>query len=153
MPSPKRNSAALAAERSLTALKLDMQALENQKKMLKDLGEEKETLLKKKKQERYMAETEIKEMRTEIEQIREYLAALKTDGRVSISGNVFTGVRVIIKDIIEDVRVDCKATTFFLQNGLVRYGPYEDYTNDEDVKRAPSGYSANWSPNPLYPAW
>ena len=133
----------IAAEKNLAALKLDMQSLENQKKVLKDLGEEKETLLKKKKQERYIAETEIKEMRTEIEHIREYLAALKVDGRVSISGNVFTGARVIIKDIIEDVRVDCKATTFFLQNGLVRYGPYVDYTNDEDVKRAPSGYSAN----------
>jgi len=133
----------LASEKALTALKLDLKSLEGQKKMLKELSEEKEALLKKKKELRYINETEIKELRNEIERIRDYLAALKTDGRVSVSANVYTGVRIVIKDIIEDVRVDCKATTFFLQNGLVRYGPYEDYTNDEDVKRTPSGYSAD----------
>ena len=133
----------IASEKDLNALKLDLQSLEHQKKVLKELNEEKEALLKKKKEQRYIAETEIKEIRVEIERIRSYLASLKIEGKVSISGNVYTGVRIIIKDIIEDVRVDCKATTFFLQNGLVRYGTYVDYTNDEDVKRAPSGYSAN----------
>ncbi|MEL3905647.1 MAG: FapA family protein [Treponema sp.] len=133
----------IAAEKSLMTLKLDLQSLENQKKILKELPEEKEALLKKKTEQQYIDETEIKEVRHEIEQIRKYLATLKTDGRVSISGNIYTGVRIVIKDIIEDVRVDCKATTFFLQNGLVRYGPYVDYTNDDDVKRTPSGYSAD----------
>lgn len=133
----------LAAEKDFNALKLDIKALENQKKVMKELTEEKETLLKQKKEQRYVDETEIKELRVEIERIQTYLATLKTDGRVSVSGNVYTGVRVIIKDIAEDVRVDCKATTFFLQNGLVRYGPYEDYSNDEDAKKVPSGYSAN----------
>jgi len=133
----------IASEKMLNALKLDIKSLEGQKKVLKELSEEKEMLLKKKKEQRYISETEIKEARYEIERIRDYLASLKTEGRVSISGNIYTGVRIIIKDIIEDVRVDCKATTFFLQNGLIRYGPYVDYTNDEDVKRAPSGYSAD----------
>lgn len=133
----------LASEKALAALKLDLKSLEGQKKILKELSEEKEALLKKKKELRYINETEIKELRNEIERIRDYLAALKTDGRVSVSGNIYTGVRIVIKDIIEDVRVDCKATTFFLQNGLVRYGPYEDYTNDDDVKRTPSGYSTD----------
>ena len=133
----------LASEKALAALKLDLKSLEGQKKILKELSEEKEALLKKKKELRYINETEIKELRNEIERIRDYLAALKTEGRVSVSGNIYTGVRIVIKDIIEDVRVDCKATTFFLQNGLVRYGPYEDYTNDDDVKRTPSGYSTD----------
>ena len=133
----------ITAEKDYNAVKLDVKALENQKKVMKELPEEKEALLKEKKEQRYIAETEIKELSVEIERIRTYLAALKTDGRVSVSGNVYTGVRIIIKDIAEDVRVDCKATTFFLQNGLVRYGPYEDYSNDEDSKKVPSGYSTN----------
>lgn len=133
----------ITLEKDLAAVKLDLQSLENQKKLVKELSEEKEIILKKKRQDRQLREDELKDVSREIEQIRDYLATLKTDGRVSISQNVYTGARVIIKDIIEDIRVDCKATTFFLQNGLVRYGPYIDYTNDEDVKRAPSGYSAN----------
>lgn len=133
----------LASEKALAALKLDLKSLEGQKKVLKEFSEEKEALLKKKKELRYINETEIKELKHEIERIRNYLAALRTEGRVSVSGNVYTGVRIVIKDIIEDVRVDCKATTFFLQNGLVRYGPYEDYSNDDDVKRTPSGYSTD----------
>ena len=133
----------LASEKALAALKLDLKSLEGQKKVLKEFPEEKEALLKKKKELRYINETEIKELKNEIERIRNYLAALRTEGRVSVSGNVYTGVRIVIKDIIEDVRVDCKATTFFLQNGLVRYGPYEDYSNDDDVKRTPSGYSTD----------
>ena len=131
------------AEKELATLKLDIKSLEGQKKVLRELPEEKDMLLKKKKEQRYITDTEIRETRHEIDQIRDYLATFKTDGRVSISGNVYAGVRIVIKDIIEDVRVDCKATTFLLQNGLVRYGTYEDYTNDEDVKRAPSGYSAD----------
>ena len=133
----------LASEKALAALKLDLKSLEGQKKVLKEFSEEKEALLKKKKELRYINETEIKELKNETERIRNYLAALRTEGRVSVSGNVYTGVRIVIKDIIEDVRVDCKATTFFLQNGLVRYGPYEDYSNDDDVKRTPSGYSTD----------
>ena len=133
----------LASEKALAALKLDLKSLEGQKKVLKEFSEEKEALFKKKKELRYINETEIKELKNEIERIRNYLAALRTEGRVSVSGNVYTGVRIVIKDIIEDVRVDCKATTFFLQNGLVRYGPYEDYSNDDDVKRTPSGYSTD----------
>ena len=130
-------------QKNFAALRLDIQALEGQKKVIKDFPEEKETTLKQKKEQFYICETDIREIRLEIEQIRRYLATLKTEGCVSISGNIYTGVRIVIKDIIEDVRVDCKATTFHLENGLVKYGPYVDYTNDEDVKRAPSGYSAN----------
>ena len=131
------------AEKQLAGLKLDITSLENQKKVMKELPEEKTALLKQKREERYVCEMEMKEMRTEADKIQHYLATLQVEGVVSVSGNVYTGVRVIIKDIIEDVRVDSKATTFFLQNGLVRYGPYVDYTNDEDAKRVPSGYTAN----------
>lgn len=133
----------LASEKTLASLKLDVKSLEGQKKILKEFPEEKQAILKEKKEQLYITATEVKEMKNEMEEIRNYLATLKVDGRISVSGNVYTGVQIVIKDIVEDVRVDCKATTFFLQNGLVQYGTYEDYTNDEDVKRAPSGYSAD----------
>lgn len=133
----------LASEKTLTALKLDVKSLEGQKRVLKEFPEEKQAVLKQKKELLYITETEVKEMSNEVEEIRNYLATLKTDGRISVSGSVYAGVQIVIKDIVEDVRTDCKATTFFLQNGLVQYGAYEDYTNDDDVKRAPSGYSAN----------
>lgn len=131
------------AEKILAALKLDLQSLENQKKILKELPDEKEELLKEKEGQKYLYETEIAQMTLEIDQITSYLADLKVEGRVSVSGNVYAGVQIVIKDVVEDVRVDCKATTFYLEHGLVRYGTYIDYTADEDATRSPSGYSTD----------
>ncbi len=130
-------------EKVLDGLKLDIQSLEGQKKLLKVFPQEKAVLLKEKLEQKYLCETEIKEMYTEIGQISDYLATLKVEGCVSASKNVYSGVKIIIKDTIEDVRSDCKATTFYLENGLVRYGKYVDYTADEDATRNPNGYSTD----------
>ncbi|HNY22800.1 MAG TPA: polymerase, partial [Treponemataceae bacterium] len=81
------------------------------------------------------------EIQTEIKQIQDYLNTLKTRGKVSASVKVFAGVKIGIRDITEEVRSDCKATTFYLENGLIRYGKYQG--PDEDMKRVPSGYSAD----------
>jgi len=70
------------------------------------------------------------------------LNTLKNQGRVSASGHVYPGVRIVIRDTTEDVRMDCKATTFYLDKGIVRYGKYQE-ENEEDSKKVPSGYSTN----------
>ena len=129
------------AERELEDVQLNFNTLMNQKKQKKDLPEDKEIALKKLGERQYILQTELEEIDGEIKQIQTYLNTLKTRGKVSASVKVFAGVKIVIRDVTEEVRTDCKATTFYLENGLIRYGKYQGA--DEDMKRVPSGYSAN----------
>lgn len=129
-------------EKSLEEVKLNLSGLEELKSRRSELPKDKEETYKKMNDYKYTIETEIHEVQKEITQIREYLNTLKNQGRVSASGTVFAGIRVVIRDTVEDVRTDCKATTFYLDNGIVRYGKYQQ-DSEEDLKRVPSGYSSN----------
>lgn len=129
------------AEKELDEVQLNFATLMNLKKQKKDFSDEKEASLKKLGERQYILQNEIEEIDIELKQIQDYLNTLKTRGRVSASVKVFSGVKIVIRDISEDVRTDCKATTFYLENGLIRYGKYQG--PDDDMKRVPSGYSAN----------
>lgn len=129
-------------EKSLEDVKLNLAGLEDIKTRRGELPKDKEETYKKMSDFKYTIETEIHEMQKEITQIREYLNTLKNQGRVSASGHVYAGVRIVIRDTEEDIRTDCKATTFYLDKGIVRYGKYQQ-DDDEDAKRVPSGYSSN----------
>ncbi len=127
---------------SLEEVKLNLASLEDLKTRRGELPKDKAESYKKMSDYKYTVETEIHEVQKEINQIREYLATIKSKGRVSASGNVYTGVRIVIRDTVEDIRTDCKATTFYLEKGIVRYGKYEE-DDSEDLKKVPSGYSSN----------
>ncbi len=131
----------LNAEKELDEVQLNFTTLSNMKKQKKDFPEDKEAALKKYGERQYILQTELEEIEIEITHIQEYLNTLKTKGRVSASVKVFAGVRIVIRDVTEEVRSDCKATTFFLENGLIRYGKYQGL--DDDMKRVPSGYAAD----------
>ena len=131
----------LIAEKELEEVQLNFNTLLNLKKQKKDFPEDKELALKKLGERQYILQTELEEIDMELKQIQDYLNTLKTRGKVSASVKVFAGVKIVIRDTSEDVRTDCKATTFYLENGLIRYGKYQG--PDEDMKRVPSGYSAN----------
>jgi len=129
------------AEKELEDIQLNFNTLSAMKKQKKDFSEEKEASLKKYGERQYILQTEIEECDIEIKQIQDYLNTLKTRGRVSASVKVYAGVKIIIRDISEEVRSDCKATTFYLENGLVRYGKYQG--PDEDMKKVPGGYTTD----------
>lgn len=129
------------AERQLEDVQLNFTTLQNLKKQKKDFPEDKEAALKKFGERQYILQTELEELNSEINHIQDYLNTLKTKGKISASVKVFAGVKIVIRDVSEEVKTDCKATTFFLENGLIRYGKYQGA--DDDMKRVPSGYSAN----------
>ncbi|MGP1438060.1 MAG: FapA family protein [Treponema sp.] len=128
--------------KNLSDVKLNLKVLEDTKKRRGGLPTGKEEAYQKLLEDKHTLETEVQRTQKEIDQIKAYLDGLKNDGRVSASGDVFAGVRVVIRDSIEDVRSDCKAVTFYLDNGFVRYGKYQD-DDQEDAKKVPSGYSAD----------
>lgn len=130
-------------QKNLDEVKLNLSALEEMKVRRGELPKDKAETYVRMKEFKYTIETEIHEMQKEIVQITEYLNTLKNQGRVSASGNVFAGVRIVIRDTVEDVKSDCKATTFYLDKGIVRYGKYQE-DDDADIKKVvPSGYSSN----------
>ena len=129
------------AEKELGEVQLNYTTLVNQKKQKAEFSEEKEESLKKLGERKYTLQDEIEEFSCEIDKIQDYLSNLKMRGKVSASAKVYAGVKIIIRDVVEEVRSDCKATTFYLENGLIRYGKYQG--PDEDMKRVPNGYASN----------
>lgn len=130
-----------SAEKELEDVQLNFNTLVAMKKQRKELPEDKEAALKKLGERQYILQTQLEETGIEMKQIQDYLNTLKNRGKVSASVKVFAGVKIAIRDITEDVRSDCKATTFYLENGLIRYGKYQG--PDDDMKRVPSGYTAD----------
>ncbi len=126
--------------KELDELDLNIETLENIKKVRRTLPHEKEETLKTSIARKNEIETESAEMTEEITQIQQHLRELKIIGKVSASGTVYAGVKIYIRDVKEEIRNDTKAVTFYLENGFVRHGKYEP-PSAEDMKRTPDGYA------------
>lgn len=128
--------------RELDEVELNIQTLENTKKVRRTLPHDKEENLIKltARKEEIVAESDT--MSAEIQQIQQHLRDLKVIGKVSAMGTVFAGVKIYVRDVKDDIRSDVKAVTFFYEGGFVRRGKYEA-PSSEDSKRVPDGYSSN----------
>jgi uncharacterized protein (DUF342 family) len=80
--------------------------------------------------------------RRKIESISSYLGNLKTRGKISVSGKVHPGVKIVIKDVYEELKTEMKGITFYLDNMLIKKTRYEE-VDDETVRRGPDAYKAN----------
>ena len=81
------------------------------------------------------------EIEKELSEIQARLHELKIIGKVSVSGTVYAGVKIFIRDVKDEVRTDVKNVTFFYENGFVRRGKYE--APDTDVtKQVLNGFSS-----------
>ena len=86
-------------------------------------------------------EGETAEIEKELSEIQARLHELKIIGKVSVSGTVYAGVKIFIRDVKDEVRTDVKNVTFFYENGFVRRGKYE--APDTDVtKQVLNGFSS-----------
>ena len=130
-----------ALEKQLEEIKLNMQTLINIKKQRKSLPEDKEAYLQVLDEKRVEVLTDLRKNLEDVEKAQDLLGNLQARGRVSASAKVYPGVRVIIKDAMEDVRSEYRAVTFILEDGLVRIAKYEE--PGADATRGPDGYSAN----------
>ena len=126
-------------EAELGDIQRDLQTLINIKKQRKSLPEDKEAKLGELMDRRQMLMSDLVKNNEESEKIKDYLNSLMANGKVSASGKVYPGVRVIIKDQMNDVRTEYKAVTFVLENGLIRVAQYEE--PDENAVKVPDGYA------------
>ena len=123
----------------LDDLELNIATLENMKKVRKNLPKEKEESLRHLNEQKTEIIEENYQYNAEIEKIQARLRELKNIGKVYAAGNVYSGVKIYVRDEKDEVRADTKAVTFFYENGFVRRGKYEQ-PNMDDIK-GPEGYS------------
>ena len=122
-------------------VKLNMQTLINLKQQKRQLPEDKQLYLQELIDKRDILMQAQREVEDKIKDIKDHLANLKTRGRVSASAKVFPGVKVVIRDVREEVQTEYKAVTFVLEGGLIRVSKYEE--PDKDKVKGPDGYSTN----------
>ena len=119
---------------------LDIQTLEQQKKLRKKLPQEKEEKLKTLKERCEQISEELEKMTDEINKIQEHLRDLKAIGKVKVEGDVYAGVKIYIRDVLDEVKIDTKGVTFYYDKAFSKRGPYEPPALAEEQ---PDGYSAD----------
>ncbi len=112
-------------ESSLEKLNANIGTLQSQKKVRRNFGDEKEELLNKMLASRDELTIRLNEITEEMNELKSYLKLLKTIGKVSVSKDVFPGVRIAIKDIYYEVTNEFKYVTFVLDSGRIRIRKYE----------------------------
>jgi uncharacterized protein (DUF342 family) len=120
-------------ERQLEEIKLNLNTLENLKKVRKQLPEDKEAFYLELLQKQTDTLAELKKLQKEIDSILNYLSTLKSNGKVSVSAKVYPGVKIFIKDAPLEIRNEFRSVTFILENEMVKVTRYED--EEEEVIR------------------
>ncbi len=118
-------------EDELEKLKANIKTLQQQKESGRNFTEEKAEMLEKMLEDREEMTIRLSEINEEMEELRSYLKLLKTVGKVSVSKNVYPGVRIGIKDVYYDVTNEFKAVTFVLESGRIRVKKYEEIDLEE----------------------
>ncbi|MCR4627262.1 MAG: FapA family protein [Treponema sp.] len=125
--------------KELEEVELDISTLENMKKIRRKLPKEKEEHLAKLKTRQDEITAQSSDYSSEIQGIQERLRELKVVGKVKAEGTVYAGVKIYVRDVLDEVRANVKNVTFYFENSFVRRGKYEPPTV-EDIK-GPDGYS------------
>ena len=116
--------------------------LEEQKKVRRALPKDKEENLSNLINRKQEIDDQSNEISTEIATLEARLKDLKVVGKVNASGTVYPGVKVYVRDTLDEVKNEVKAVTFYFddQTKLVRRGKYS--ANLDDIK-GPDGYTSN----------
>lgn len=128
--------------KQLEDIDLNISTLENQKKVRRSLPKEKEENLNQLRNQRVEIVEESDKMSEEINEIQERLRELKVVGCVNASGTVYAGTKIYVRDEKDEVKSDCKAVTFFYDQGFVKRGKYDASQHTEEPE-GPSGFTTN----------
>jgi len=112
-------------EKQLEELERNLRTLENLKKVLPSLPEDKAKDLAALSDARSKALAELETTNATVQEIDAYLAGLKLTGKVSASDRVFPGVKIFIRNESLTVRNEFKKVTFCLEGKEVRVTRYE----------------------------
>jgi uncharacterized protein (DUF342 family) len=128
-------------EKSCETFKTTIKSLQNVKKQRGSLPKEKEDQLFELIKAQSNAESEIEKADRQIKEITEYLEKLKGRGKISASDAVHAGVKIAIRDQVNDINSTQHSVTFAMdEKGLIKAGKYEAV--DESLLGQMEGYAS-----------
>lgn len=127
--------------KQLEEVDLNIQTLENNKKVRRSLPKEKEEALNNFKAQRIELMDESEKMTAEMDDINSRLRELKVVGCVNASGSVYPGCKIYVRDELDEVRSETKGVTFYYDNGFVKRGKF-DPTQQQEIE-GPDGFATS----------
>jgi hypothetical protein len=107
-------------------LEKNIMTLNDLKRHKKTLSEEKQAILEELLHRHVELRSEFDMLKGEHDSLQLYLNNLKVRGKVSVSGRIYPGAKIIIRDVKEDIKNEHKALTFYLDNMLIKSTKYEE---------------------------
>ena len=114
-----------SSSKELENVELDIQTLEQQKNIRRRLSQDKEDKLTQLKQQQKLITDELENMTKEIDSIQSRLRELKAVGKVKVEDTVYAGVKIYVRDVLDEVKIDVKNTTFYFDKSFCKRGEYE----------------------------
>ena len=125
-----------ALQKQIDELDKNIYTLNETKRQRKSLPEDRQAVLDELTHKRDEMGAELVSIKTEGEAIQTYLNNLKVKGKVSVSGKIYPGTEIVIRDIREKIKNEYKGLTFYLENMMVKTTRYEDF-DDDILKKGP----------------
>ncbi|GAB1432632.1 FapA family protein [Spirochaetota bacterium] len=116
--------------RRMEELDKNIYTMNETKRQRKGLPEDKQAVLNELVQNSNEMKEELSGLKSESESIHAYLNNLKTHGKVSVSGRIYPGTEIVIRDIREKIKNEYKALTFYLENAMIKTTRYEEFDPD-----------------------
>lgn len=116
--------------RRMEELDKNIYTMNETKRQRKGLPEDKQAVLNELVQNSNEMKEELSGLKSESESIHAYLNNLKTHGKVSVSGRIYPGTEIVIRDIREKIKNEYKGLTFYLENAMIKTTRYEEFDPD-----------------------
>lgn len=122
-------------QKEFASANLNLQSLLKQERVVQTLPPEKQALKKTLQTKVTDLNTRLTEASKSLDKMREDVEALQGGGKISSSGLVFPGAKVIIKDVELDIIREYNSVTFVRDGNLIRPVKYEDIEEEEVTKK------------------
>ena len=138
-PKKKSQRAAFEEKKSeilneIDNININIKTLNSIKQQRGGLPDDKEAYLRELIESSATRNNDLKKINNDIDEINAFLQNLPTIGRVSASTKIYPGVIIIIRDMKRAINSVYKASTFILENGLIRAVSYIETDTDFQQK-------------------
>jgi len=123
-------------QRQLDEYDKNIYTMNETKRQRKVLPDDKQAVLDELTHKRDDLAMELATLKAEYDSIQSYLNNLKVRGKVSVSGRVYPGTEIVIRDIREKIKNEYKGLTFYLENMMIKTTKYEEF-DDELIRKGP----------------
>jgi uncharacterized protein (DUF342 family) len=130
------NNQVEALDKEFSASNLNLQSLLKQERVIKILPPEKQALKKTLTAKVTGLKAQLTKATESLEKFRKDIEDLQASGKISSSGLVYPGAKLIIKDVELDIIREYNSVTFVRDGNLIRSVKYEEIEEEEVVKRS-----------------